>query len=96
MPAARPLILESAAVYQISKATKNVPRKYRVRGKWFIAQDLLRTQRIDQESEKLVQARIDKQKQIDDDAEQAQMLANKERLRHSEKEPKRAPNAQRG
>ena len=83
----------SKAVYKIVKATKKVPRKYRVRSKWYLAQDLLRTQPVDKESQKLVQERIAKQKQIDKDAELAQEKANEERLKADlERKAKEAKN----
>ena len=83
----------SKAVYKIVKATKNIPRKYRVRSKWYLAQDLLRTQPIDKESEKLVKDRIAKQKQIDLEAERAQQKANEERLKADiERKEKEAKN----
>ena len=68
-------------LYQISKATKNIPRKYRVRNRWYISQDLLKTQQVDQVSEQLVQDRIARQNKIDDDAEQKLIQSNKDRLK---------------
>ena len=67
-------------MFQITAETKNVPKKFRVKGKWRVSQHLLKSKPVDEVSEKLVRDREEKQDEIDDSAQKKLLSANRARL----------------
>ena len=62
-------------VYKITHTTKNaIPPKFRVNKKWFLADGLLRTEKVDEISEKLIKDREDAQMAQDEMEHKAHML----------------------
>jgi hypothetical protein len=70
----------SKAVYRITKQTKNVPKKFRVNGRYYLSQQLLKTTAVDTKSEKLIEERDTQQREKDDVEHKKHLAEMKKRL----------------
>ena len=73
-------ITYSKAVYKITKQTHNVPKKFRVNGRYYLSQQLLKTTAIDTKSEKLIEQRDSEQREKDDEEHKKHLAEMKARL----------------
>ena len=71
-------LLWTKQVFRISSKTKNVPAKYRVKGKWYLTGMLMKSLPIDQKSEEIIQKR-DEKEQLKKDKAHAEHVKQREK-----------------